>query len=75
VKAAVLCSRLLKNHPLPDGNKRAAWVSLHEFHRTQRLLMDPPPVDEAEATVLAVASSELSEEDFAAWLGPRIAMP
>jgi death on curing protein len=25
-KAAVLIVRLAKNHPLPDGNKRAAWV-------------------------------------------------
>lgn len=24
-KAAVLIVRLAKNHPLPDGNKRAAW--------------------------------------------------
>ena len=30
-KAAVLCVRLAKNHPLPDGNKRAAWVSLRLF--------------------------------------------
>jgi hypothetical protein len=27
-KAAVLLLRLAKNHPLLDGNKRAAWVSL-----------------------------------------------
>ena len=33
MKAAVLCSRLLKNHPMPDGDKRAAWVSLQEFSR------------------------------------------
>jgi len=26
-KAAVLCWRLARNHPLPDGNKRAAWIS------------------------------------------------
>lgn len=25
-KAAVLVVRLTMNHPLPDGNKRAAWV-------------------------------------------------
>ena len=30
-KAAVLVVRLAKNHPLPDGNKRAAWVSLRAF--------------------------------------------
>ncbi len=27
-KAAVLIVRLARNHPLPDGNKRAAWVAL-----------------------------------------------
>ncbi len=27
-KAAVLVCRLAWNHPLPDGNKRAAWASL-----------------------------------------------
>lgn len=27
-KAAVLVVRLAKNHPLPDGNKRAAWVQM-----------------------------------------------
>jgi death on curing protein len=30
-KAAVLVVRLAKNHPLPDGNKRAAWVALRMF--------------------------------------------
>ena len=27
-KAAVLASRIAWNHPLPDGNKRAAWACL-----------------------------------------------
>ena len=30
-KAAVLVVRLARNHPLPDGNKRAAWVSMRMF--------------------------------------------
>ena len=30
-KAAVLLERLARNHPLPDGNKRAAWVALRVF--------------------------------------------
>ena len=30
-KAAVLLRRLAKNHPLPDGNKRLAWVALRLF--------------------------------------------
>jgi death-on-curing protein len=27
-KAAILCSRIIRNHPLPDGNKRVAFLSL-----------------------------------------------
>jgi death on curing protein len=30
-KAAVLIVHLAKNHPLPDGNKRAAWVAMRLF--------------------------------------------
>jgi len=31
MKAAVLCSHLVRNHPLPDGNKRTAYLCLVEF--------------------------------------------
>lgn len=30
-KAAVQLERLARNHPLPDGNQRAAWVTLRVF--------------------------------------------
>ena len=30
-KAAVLCVRLARNHPLPDGNKRVAYLAMVEF--------------------------------------------
>jgi len=43
VKAAVLCARLLRNHPLPDGNKRAAWVSLQEFIARNGYSWSAPP--------------------------------
>jgi death on curing protein len=33
VKAAVLCSRLVRNHPLPDGNKRVAYLCMIELIR------------------------------------------
>lgn len=68
MKAAVLCSRLLRNHPLPDGNKRCAWVSLQEFIERNGRSWRPPSTDEAEAAVLALASAEMTEEAFAAWL-------
>jgi death-on-curing protein len=75
VKAAVLCARLLRNHPLPDGNKRAAWVSLQEFIARNRYSWSAPSVDYAEAVVVAVASGETSEEDLAAWLAPKTVTP
>lgn len=40
-KAAVLVVRLTKNHPLPDGNKRAAWVSLRLFVEVEWLGVGP----------------------------------
>ncbi len=72
-KAAVLLVRLAKNHPLPDGNKRVAWVALRYF----LILNDwewtkAPKVDDAEAAVLAVASGEWDEQKTAAWLRPRL---
>jgi death-on-curing protein len=75
VKAAVLCARLLRNHPLPDGNKRTAWVSLQEFIARNGHSWSAPGVDDAEAVVVAAASGEMSEEDLAAWLAPKIVSP
>lgn len=73
-KAAVLVCRLAWNHPLVDGNKRAAWASLVMFVELNggRWNPDPPDVDQAEAAMLAVAGSEVDEAWFAAWLRERI---
>lgn len=68
-KAAVLIVRLAGNHPLPDGNKRAAWVALRLFVDINGWSWDPrPSIDEAEAAVLAIAAGEWREEETAAWL-------
>ncbi len=75
-KAAVLIVRLAKNHPLPDGNKRAAWASLRVFVALNRWTMDPyPSVDEAEAAVLAIASGAWDEDATANWLRPILRPP
>jgi death-on-curing protein len=73
-KAAVLCCRLAWNHPLPDGNKRAAWASLIVFIDLNdgRWDPDPPDVDEAEAAMLAVAARDVDESWFADWLRERV---
>jgi death-on-curing protein len=73
-KAAVLTCRLAWNHPLPDGNKRAAWASLVLFIDLNEGVWDPDPpnVDEAEAAMLAVAANEVDEAWLAVWLRIRI---
>jgi len=68
-KAAVLIVRLARNHPLPDGNKRAAWVSLRLFVDINDWTWAPKPdIDEAEAAVLAIASGAWDERATAGWL-------
>ena len=75
-KAAVLIVRLARNHPLPDGNKRAAWTALRYFIVANGWSWDPrPAVDDAEATVLAIAAGELDEAGTANWLRRHLAAP
>jgi death-on-curing protein len=75
-KAAVLLVRLAKNHPLPDGNKRAAWVTMRLFvDMNEWRWIDYPSVEDAERAVLAVAGGEWDEERTAAWLRPRLGPP
>src|SRR5262245_56110136 len=68
-KVAVLLVRLAKNHPLPDGNKRCAWVSMRYFLMLNGWAWQVvPSVDDAERAVLAVASGEWGETATATWL-------
>lgn len=73
-KAAVLCCRLAWNHPLLDGNKRAAWATLVMFVDLNGGTWDPDPpdVDQAEEAMIAVAAGEVDESWLAAWLRDRI---
>jgi death-on-curing protein len=69
--AASYASGLAQNHPFVDGNKRAAFLSVGLFlglngHRLT--------ASQAEATVavFGLASGEIDETTFAAWLRDRI---
>ena len=73
-KAAVMIVRLAKNHPLPDGNKRAAWVALRLFVDINAWTWaKTPSVDEAERAVLAIAAGEWSAQRTADWLREHLA--
>lgn len=75
-KAAVLLVRLTKNHPLLDGNKRAAWVSLRMFVAINGFgWQRRPSVDDAEAAMQAIASGEWAEQETADWLGSWLEAP
>lgn len=70
-KAAVLAVRIAGNHPLPDGNKRLAWMSLIMFCDLNGRTLAVPE-DEAVDVMLAVAAGEVDEAAMAAWVRERI---
>ncbi len=80
VKAAVLCTRIVKNHPLPDGNKRVGFVSMIEFCLRNGLTWTPPPGDEdgevSSRVILELAAGPGDEDavaTLAEWIRERTA--
>jgi death-on-curing protein len=73
-KTAVLCWHLVKNHPLPDGNKRAAFLATIEFveRNGRRWIPAPGDPDETDRVIRGVAAGELDETAFRAWIEMRI---
>jgi death-on-curing protein len=64
-KAAVLCSHLVRNHPLPDGKKRTAYLCLIEFIERNgyqwRQSTDEAREDEIVDTMVHQAAGQLSD--------------
>ncbi len=71
LKAAVLCSRIAKNHALPDGNKRLAWQSLVMFCRINNFDLITTD-DQAVETIIKVASGDIKENELATWIKEKI---
>ena len=73
-KAAVLCWHLAKNHPLPDGNKRCAFLATVEFlERNGRTwIAAPGDPDETDRVIRGIAGGEISEVQFRDWIALRI---
>lgn len=69
-RAATLCHRLVRDRPLPCGNKPVALLAALELISRNRATWIPPSggAQELATTVERLASGELSEGDFAAWL-------
>jgi len=64
----VLCVRLARNHPLPDGDKRVAYLAMLDFLARNGVEWTPSSVDETVATIEGVAAGRISERALADWL-------
>ncbi len=71
-KAAILLERLVKNHPLPDGNKRSAYASLWHFVVMNGRTWTVGSVDDIVTTVVRVATGEIGIDELTAWVAAHI---
>lgn len=69
-RAAVLASRIMRNHPLPDGNKRVALIMMRVYlaENGWRLTATAQEIDR---TFRAVAGRAMTEDYFHVWLISR----
>lgn len=76
-KTAVLAWRIIRNHPLPDGNKRVGYLcALELVARNGGTWTNPPDDPEGDVTVAiieGVAAGEISEQELAEWVVERLA--
>jgi len=73
VRAAILASRIVRNHPLLDGNKRLALLAMIEFlRRNEQGWPSDLDQDEVAETFERLAARELSEPDFASWVAAQL---
>jgi death-on-curing protein len=73
-RAGVYATRVATYHPLPDGNKRAAYDVMREFvARNGRTFTHPSGGLMATAEAMEqVAAGEMTEREFLEWLRPLL---
>ncbi len=74
-KAAILVKHLIKNHPLPDGNKRTAYAYFREFVFRNNYCWQTATSDDVVAIMVRVASDDITIDELTEWisahLGPK----
>lgn len=65
--AAAYAFGIAKNHAFLDGNKRTAWACCMLFLKVNGIELRIPAIEAVENTV-ALATSEMTEANFALWL-------
>ena len=66
-RAAIIASRLVRNHPLPDGNGRVALLLMDLYLEEQGLRLTASAHD-VDRTFRDLASRRLSEAGLVSWL-------
>lgn len=76
-RAAIVCSRIIRNHPLPDGNKRTGYLCMRLQLEGAGLNFEHPDGDQDKTAdvIEALAASTLSEEDFVEWVKTQTTGP
>lgn len=72
--AACYAAGIVKNHPFLDGNKRTGFMMGAGFLERNGLEFSATEV-EAVLRTLALAAGEITEIDYAQWLGANTAKP
>ncbi|HMI82394.1 MAG TPA: Fic family protein [Solirubrobacterales bacterium] len=74
-RAAICCSRLIRNHPFPDGNKRIAYECMREMLERADLPWPRPREDAIEIaeTINELDAKTLDEAEFVTWVRERVA--
>ncbi|MDX6627240.1 MAG: death on curing protein [Solirubrobacterales bacterium] len=75
-RAAICCSRIIRNHPFPDGNKRVGYECMREMLERDGIPWPRPSedVDEIAGTIEKLAAREVSEREFVRWTKARTAL-
>jgi death on curing protein len=71
-KARVLVVHLAKNHPLPDGNKRAAFLAMIEFLARNGRQFIATDVDATIDMMVKIAGSEVEPADIEDWIRRQV---
>jgi death-on-curing protein len=72
-KAAVLVEHLARNHPLPDGNKRCAFLAAERFLAANGRPIGVADPDIDVPMVERIAAGAATHEEIVIWLGRRTA--
>ena len=73
-RAAICCSRIIRNHPFPDGNKRVGYECMREMLERGGFPWPRPGADAEEIadTVEGLAARTISEREFVGWVRSRV---